>query len=74
MEFSSKVSTKKRQGCENAKKGNSKEESKGTSKLADQRLHGEDEHLLVLQDVGGDVVEEELVWFVELQWHEGANQ
>ena len=72
MEFSSKASTKKRQGCENAKKGNAKEKSKRASKLADQRFHGENEHLLLLQDVGGDKVEYELVGG-QLHWRRGAH-
>ena len=58
---STNASTKKRHRCKKAKKGKSKEEFKGAPKLADQWIHGEDEHLLLLQDVGGEEVEEELV-------------
>ena len=71
-EESTNSSTKKRQGSENAKKGNAKKESKCSSKLTDQRFHREDEHLLLLQDIGGGKVEDELV---RGQFHQdgGAN-
>ena len=72
-EISGKISTQKREWCENAKEGNSKEKSKGSSKLADQRLQREDEHLILLQDVGGDEVEDELVGG-QLQRNVGAHQ
>ena len=65
--------TKIRQWCENSKEGNPKEKSKCSSKLADQGVDGEDEHLLVLQDVGGDKVEQELVGG-QLDWHGGTDQ
>ena len=55
------------------KERDAKEKSKCASNLADQGVQGEDENLLVLQDVGGDKVEQALVGG-QLDWHGGAYQ
>ena len=65
-EISSNDSTK-------LKERDTKEKSKCASNLADQGVQGEDENLLVLQDVGGDKVEQALVGG-QLDWCGGAYQ
>ena len=65
-EIASNASTK-------LKERDAKEKSKCASNLADQGVQGEDENLLVLQDVGGDKVEQALVGG-QLDWHGGAYQ
>ena len=55
------------------KERDAKEKSKCASNLADQGVQGEDENLLVLQDVGGDKVEDELVGG-QLHWRRGPHQ
>ena len=47
---------------EKAEEGETKEKAESSTKLTDQGVNWVDQHLFLLQYVGGDIGERELIW------------